>query len=170
MLIDGDVLCNWSTSSEFDLDYMEVQRKTTSTSDFETINTTPSKNIHHIATDYNFTDDQPSAGRNIYRLKMVSKSGVVAYSLEETIFLIEKSTVNFSPNPTASLLTFLMIPEVGTINIEVYTPNGQLIKTTAWEAEDQVSFTLDVENLPNGIYFFSIQNGEIRKGGKFIKQ
>ncbi len=170
LLIDGDVLCNWSTSSEFDLDYIEVQRKTTSTSDFETINTTPSKNIHHIATPYSYTDEQPQAGRNIYRLKMVSKSGVVAYSLEETIFLIEKSTVNFFPNPTAGLLTFLMIPETEEINVEVYTPNGQLVKTTTWEAVDEISFTLEVEDLPNGIYFFSIENGEIRKGGQFIKQ
>ena len=63
-----------------------------------------------------------------------------------------------------------MIPETEEINVEVYTSNGQLIKTATWEAGDQISFTLDVENLPNGIYFFAIENGEVRKGGQFIKQ
>ena len=63
-----------------------------------------------------------------------------------------------------------MIPEVEAINIEVYTPNGQLVKTTAWDTADQVSFSLEVADLPTGIYFFSIQNGTVRKGGKFIKQ
>ena len=170
-LLDDAVLCSWATSSEFDLDYMEVQRKTTSNSEFETISTLPSKNIHNIATSYNYTDDQPQVGRNIYRLKMVSKSGDLAYSLEDVVFVIEKGEINFFPNPTDRLVEFFFLPEAEDIYVEVYTANGQLVKMTTWStAEGSLEYILDIGDLPKGLYFFSIQNGMVRKGGKIIKQ
>ncbi len=170
-LVDDAVLCNWATSSEFDLDYMEVQRKTTSATDFKKISTLASKNIHNIATSYTYTDDQPEAGRNIYRLKMVSKNGVIAYSLEDVVFVIQKGEVHFFPNPTDQFVEFFLLPEAEDIQVEVYTTNGQLVKTTAWSTtEDGLDFILDIGGLPKGLYFFSVQNGAVRKGGKIIKR
>ncbi len=79
--------------------------------------------------------------------------------------------INFAPNPFHTEIQILFsLPESGYINLDIYTSNGQKIKTlVAGElsaGEHRVSWI--PQNLPNGYYFCILKTNDFIETGKLI--
>lgn len=71
---------NWSTATESDNSYFEVQRAVTPAAGFEKIGTVVGNGTTTEATAYDFTDRNPGEGMVYYRLLQVDGDGTSAYS------------------------------------------------------------------------------------------
>jgi len=160
---------NWTTLSEFNLDYFEVERKGINETNFKSIATLSPSNIHNIETNYQYLDPAPLSGFNTYRLKMVSKDGTVVYSLEKRLFYVVGRELTYAPNPTNGLVSFYFKPNGEMIQLYLYSTTGQLLKTQQWKVADSIQFDLDLQALDTGTYLFTIQDGEEWRSGKILK-
>ena len=160
---------DWTTLSEFNLDFFEVERKGVSETEFQTIATVSPQNIHNIATNYQYLDTAPLSGFNTYRIKMVSKEGTIVYSVEKRLFFVNRGELTYSPNPTNGQLSFFLQPSADHLQLSLYSSNGQLLKMQEWSTDNSIQFQLDLDNLLGGTYLFTIQDGEEWYSGKILK-
>lgn len=123
--IDGGVQLDWTTNSEIENDYFEVQ-KSNDGFVWQTISQLDGKGNTIEVTDYEFTDKEPQMGMNYYRLKQVDFDGTTAYSDVEVIEKFEAPEVIMYPNPTTEAVMFKNLPE-GDNNVEVFNSSGQLV-------------------------------------------
>ncbi|WP_052333927.1 ExeM/NucH family extracellular endonuclease [Neolewinella persica] len=74
-----NVLLDWRTATEEATDRFEVQRRD-SRGNFATLGTVVSEGNSLVSRSYEFTDDAPLAGMNIYRLRIIDLDGSTAFS------------------------------------------------------------------------------------------
>jgi hypothetical protein len=97
----NSVLLNWSTASELNNDFFELQRSATGEK-FEKIATVKGAGTVRDRTDYQYEDVTPLYGKNYYRLRQVDFDGQDAYS---NVVVADVSIVSASfsasvfPNP-----------------------------------------------------------------------
>ena len=65
---------------------------------------------------------------------------------------IAESDILIYPNPTKNIL-YIELPYFGTSLMSIYDINGKILYETR---TDQANTTLDVQNLPNGVYHILI--------------
>ncbi len=160
---------DWTTLSEFDLDFFEVERRGVNETNFQTLATLSPKNIHRIETNYQYLDTAPLSGFNTYRIKMVSQEGTVVYSLEKRLFYINGRELTYSPNPTNGHIAFYFKPVSENVQLSLYTISGQLVKTQVWKGQHSIQFGVDMSDLHSGTYLFTIQDGEEFYSGKVLR-
>jgi large repetitive protein len=97
--------------------------------------------------------------------------------LDEPEILVEnnpsKLDFSLSPNPTNDVLNvhFESVDFDNTLIINVLNVAGQKMQSRILKNSPQISDEkIDVELLPTGLYFLEIQNGNLRKVVKFVKQ
>ncbi|MEP7163493.1 MAG: T9SS type A sorting domain-containing protein [Ferruginibacter sp.] len=125
---------------------------------------------------FDFTDNDPAAGINYYRIKMTDVDGKISYST--VIALLNKQTgfeiVNLSPNPVTGGTASLNITsaEKQIIHIKVSDASGEIV-----QAKDRsiisgfTNVNMNFSKLAAGIYTISIytNNGE-RKTIQFVNK
>ncbi len=92
------------------------------------------------------------------------------YWSEIEVHGIDEETANnitLYPNPANETISVLTPPSLSNNILSIYTLNGQLIKTVALNS---IFSTIDISNIPSGLYFarFSTNHGIITK--RFIKR
>ncbi len=163
-----DVQTNWTTQSELNTDYFELQRALYNSGIFSTIGTILSKNVHNIETTYDYVDENPANGLNTYRLKIVSNNSAIVYSQEEDVYFASKEHINVYPNPANDQLTINFGSMQGNASILFYNAVGQRIGEYKWEGTGPVDQTIDTSSLSNGVYYYYIKNGDIESKGKVL--
>jgi hypothetical protein len=74
---------------------------------------------------------------------------------------------NIYPNPTADILHLSIEGNLDTsFLIQIYTLSGQLVLS---QKANGASIDIEVQNLPKGTYFLSLNKGEQKLSAKFIK-
>lgn len=71
------------------------------------------------------------------------------------------------PNPTNDLITFTLDKEIGVKSLSVFTVLGQKVME---EKVSNVSPTVSLKSLQNGLYFYKLESNNYSKTGKIIKQ
>lgn len=102
------------------------------------------------------------------------------YSLQATIYksaeadpieeVAEETALKLYPNPASTLLNveFNSLTE-GAVTMRMLDMTGRLQKLVeTWAAEGENTFTISLENLPNGLYLFEIVQGDYRELKKVI--
>jgi hypothetical protein len=122
------VVLKWETTDEVNTSEFTVERGSDGTS-FNTIGNVPSKGLVG-ENDYQFTDGNPLAGNNSYRLKMVDRDNAFTYSpivvIQQTAF---GSAYFAYPNPARSMTSLSFNAAAsGNYNIQVLDPKGQLLQ------------------------------------------
>lgn len=107
---------NWSTNSESNVDYYEVERGVNG-HDFSSINKQYASNILSRQNFYSFLDN-PVSSTNYYRLKMVSGGGVVTYS--------KIVSVSFKA-PQAIELNELFLNNAGVCKLNIYSDQPKIV-------------------------------------------
>ncbi len=156
---NNQVKLNWITATEKDHDYFAVE-KSRDAVEWQTIGKLDGTGDSLEPTSYFFYDNEPWAGFNYYRLRIVDTMDGVEYSKVISVnFPGKNNRLTVYPNPfkdkiilqgPANLLSeLLLVNNLGQIQ------NGAIevveLEKNKWE--------INMENLPKGIYILKTQNG-----------
>ncbi len=171
--VDGDVLLDWTTASEIDNDFFEIQRSENG-KDFEVIGTVEGNGTTNELIDYTFTDTNPLFGVSYYRLRQVDFDGAFEYSRVVSVNVTgEGNQISASvyPNPTTADDIRLSVRTTNTenkIKVKLYDMFGKVYMSEVYEPS---YFSTDRKVIPNesldsGLYIFIIEQA----GQRFTKK
>lgn len=175
-LIDNDaaVLLQWTSSTEENFAYFEIER---------------SNDGKHVTTlgqvtgcgacnnrQYSFTDYHPLTGKTYYRLKLVDKDGRLEYSKWVTIFKNESGrSLVFSPTVTNGRVDawYDNAGSARKIRLTIYDTQGKVIQHSRQvlvNGSNQLHFDLSAQ--AQGLYHVQLaeQNGHVLTTGTVIRQ
>lgn len=163
---------NWETITEQNTSHFDIERSSDGSS-FTTIGQVTARGNSTDKQYYTFTDQQPAAGTNFYRLKMIDLDGSYTYS---RIIAIKNSTgllsLQLFPNPATDVLQ-VQIPATGKEEI-IISITDAAGKTMYWKemhiTEGINAASIPVLQLPKGVYYLIVENGQGRQSKTFIRQ
>jgi|GEM_PF-2975180 len=153
----------WSTFTEQNTVAFEIERSNDNRRYTSIGNVKAAGNSSTVKT-YTFTDMQPFASNNFYRLKTTATDGKVTYSGVVLIKMQSETKMEIHPNPVVSNLNVQFKAVDGKLLIKDVT--GRVVKVIAVHQSGIVSTSVDVSSLQSGLYFISSGNETVR----FIKQ
>lgn len=163
---NSDIELFWSTASENNNDYFEIQRSIDYGQTYLPIGNVYGNGNTQVQNYYSFTDEYPNFGTSYYRLKQVDYNGKYEYldpiSVNFDGFDTNGTDFTLYPNPynSGNLILNLLNYEPNTsIHIKVIGLNGQELFSKALlvpnnQRVNLVPMALDV--LPQGLYLVSV--------------
>jgi subtilisin-like proprotein convertase family protein len=160
---DKAVLVQWSTASELNNKFYEVQRSTNGT-EFGTIGTVNAGSASTGVQQYLFNDLRPFAGVNYYRLKQVDKDGRFTYSAIVKVMMPNNKTIyTLTPNPAVTSTTFTALSEMKQVNLRMMDVSGKTVYSTYSSLiKAGETLVLPVSGLAKGYYLVMIDSGNGR--------
>lgn len=156
-LDNGGHLLNWSTASEQNADYFEVEFSADGQR-FETLDKVSATGTSITQQDYSFTHAIPQPGLTFYRLKMVDWDESFSYS---NIIQLETSRRNeglvIFPNPGKGQYQLELGSNLSQVNFQVFNAVGQIIRQGQWDPRD-ATLSLDLSDVANGVYLVRIED------------
>ncbi|MEO5890142.1 MAG: T9SS type A sorting domain-containing protein [Ferruginibacter sp.] len=162
----------WSTADESNLTAYQMQVST----DNKTFTDLKSGNIaaknSSTVTSYSFTDNNPAAAYNYYRLKITERSGKIAYG---PIALVKNmqtglSNLQIFPNPSSD---FIRIESKSMVNkkafISIISTGGEILQSRQYSFSNQAVLSIDIKSLPAGKYFLKTTVDNDQRVSVFIK-
>jgi hypothetical protein len=160
----GGNYLTWSTASELNNDYFEVQRSIDG-QNFEVIGYVQGNGTTSMQSNYAFIDKEPSVGYNYYRLRQVDFDGTDDFSRTIVINTTGEGfgSLKVFPNPTSGLVVIDRgDQEIGEIILK--DAAGRVLRS---ERIMQKTARIDLSTFESGIYFLSDAFGSTVK---IIKQ
>ncbi len=155
----GGVELKWTTETETDNAYFEIQRATQN-GKFYPIGQVEGQGTTQESNAYSFRDKTPLVGDNYYRLKQVDLNGVSSFSWIINVEIKERvEQISLSPNPAyeqASL--FIQANSTAILQVSIFSLTGQLIdhqEVSIREGNNQLP--IHVSAYEKGMYFVRIQ-------------
>lgn len=166
---DKTALLNWSTSSEINNDYFNIERSADAIH-FETIGKVKGNGNSTTINTYRFIDQQPLSGINYYRLNQVDFDTKNEYSPIRSVMINGSSNTNVSlyPNPTSSTIYIDLTNLNEDCNIEITDLLGHPI--WSYETTMNKAVQVDLEQFPAGNYILHIVGNTINQQVKITKQ
>lgn len=168
MAIPGQekVILDWSTKVEVNNDRFEVERKIGIDNNFSYIGSVKGNGSSLVNQNYTFEDTALDSDIiYYYRLKQVDYNGDFMYS--ETVSaqpLSETTSVKLFPNPANNITRMQFTGNWDDrINVNIYSSNGVLMRSLTINAKSENQVTLDLSELPKGLYL-------IQSSGQFTSQ
>jgi hypothetical protein len=159
--VDKSVQLNWQTASESNSDHFEIERSKTG-GVFEKIGEVNAAGNSNQLLNYQFIDNDPNRGMNIYRLKQVDKDNTFEYS--STRFVrIDDSKDQLYVFPTITNGVVSVVSNEKTI-IDLYNLQGIRLLKKEINNQEQI----DLSNYASGVYF--IHNNKDGRSYKLIKR
>lgn len=117
--------------------------------------------------EYSYTDNNPSAGKYVYRLKQIDRDGMFGYSQEAevTVSPVPQSFTLMQnyPNPfNPSTEISYQLPALSRTTLIVYDAIGREAAVLVNEVKEAGYYTatFDASKFASGIYFAKLQSGE----------
>ena len=167
---DRQIILTWSTASEINNDFMEVERSADGIH-FTGIGRVSGYGTTNQIQDYHFTDFHPFSGINYYRLRQVDIDGISTYHKIISIEMAHRNPgyqVKAYPNPTREYLSLTWDNYQETTLIRVFDMTGHVhLQQVAATGVTQIR--LPVSLLPSGNYVVQVQSGETNEMVRFQK-
>ncbi|RZK92877.1 MAG: T9SS type A sorting domain-containing protein [Hymenobacter sp.] len=151
-----DALLTWTTASEVNSAYFDVERSLDGTS-YTKIGQVAAKGNSTTSSNYTFTDASVAARANgavYYRLHQVDRDATASYSPVRTVSFTKVAAVALSlyPNPAqnATTLDVSALPATGTYQVLVLDATGRAVRTVS-VGGGQLQ-TLNLTDLASGTY------------------
>ena len=150
---DKNILVEWSVENESGMQQFEVE-KSSDGINFLQIGIIPA--LNKGAADYNWIDAQPFGGDNYYRIRSVSRDGIINYTkiIRVTIAKIT-GKISVYPNPIndGSIHLQMTNQPTGIYRIKLLSSSGQMLITgKITHSESKAMETIHAGHLPKGIY------------------
>jgi hypothetical protein len=154
---------NWSTATELNNSGFEIQRKNEN-SDWNPIGFIKGYGTTTTQNNYNYTDQSPVAGSNIYRLKQIDYDGTFDYSNEVEVeivpaeYVLQQNYPNpFNPTTTINFNT----PKEDFVNVTIYNSLGEKVATLldGVLSGGSHALTFDATGLASGLYILKMSSG-----------
>lgn len=173
---DGESLENlnqlkWSTASEKNVDAFIIERMDEDETEFQEIGRVMAAGNSTIFQDYAWQDVDPLFFA-YYRLKIIDFDGSFEYSPIQAIEQRneELEIKNIFPNPVVTALNIELLADNDEVNFEIINIQGQVSFQKTQNIEKGFNqIQLDVNDLPSGIYFLKINNGNNETRQRFMK-
>ena len=149
---DGNsVLLEWTTLSENNNDYFEIERSTDGVN-YVTIGFVDGAGGSSSLLNYQFADNAPEQGQLYYRLSQVDFDGTCEYA--DKVVTVYYNGGEFGklvvvPNPTNGLFRVSASGSMAGGRIELLSQSGMVIRIIDISSFDA---TVDISDLPSGIY------------------
>lgn len=162
LIQNNQVKLNWQTASELNNSGFDIEKSvdglTWNTLAFEK-GAGNSSDFHQ----YEYVDSRPLKGLNYYRLKQLDFDNNFEYSQIISIYLSENAHFEIYPNPTNGKIEFIGISEGSMIIIK--DSSGRKLREMKL-----LRTSLDISNLPSGVYSIRVVSGEKIAFKRIIKQ
>ncbi len=151
--VEQTALLSWSTTAETNSDRFEIEHSN-SGKEWRMIGTVESKGESAELLAYSFSDREPVAGENLYRLKMIDKDGSFAYSRINSVSFDVNTEIAAYPNPAVN---FVKIKVDGQDNwnkvnaVKLFNMAGNVVASGKMTANE-----LDVTGLASGFYLVQV--------------
>ena len=163
----------WTTESERDNDYFEVERSIDG-NNFSTIKTVKGIGNTNYTTKYYSADETPVLGVNYYRLKQFDLNGEFEYSEVISVNILDDfyDMLSLFPNPTTGLTEVIFNSySQGQVMLNVIEVDGKTIVNTKLDAvRGGNRFDLDLTNESHGIYVVTITSKDKVYRSRLIKK
>jgi hypothetical protein len=162
---------NWETISEQNTSHFEIERSADGTN-FVSIGRVNASGNSAIGQYYSFTDIQPLAGTNFYRLKLADNDATFTYSRVIAVKNEGSIKLQVFPNPVSDILQ-VQLPSLKkeTVTISITDAMGKSVYTKSMQlGEGNNASSIQVQHLPKGTYYLILTNKEERQSIKFIRQ
>lgn len=155
---DQSIVCDWLTASERNTQSFIVERSADGIT-FETLGNIQAAGNSQSMLSYQFTDTNPLAGINYYRLLMVDLDGGSEYTPIVSENFQSNSAIQLYPNPANQWTTVLTTSSFDEIIIT--NAQGQIIDRIAGTSLQQQQLSLNA--MPDGVYYLTIKSatGEV---------
>ncbi|KAA5547400.1 T9SS type A sorting domain-containing protein [Adhaeribacter rhizoryzae] len=166
------ILLTWSTASEKNNDYFELERSADGKT-YAKIGQEKGKGTTNSRQMYTLRDNRASQGTYYYRLKQVDLDGTFTYSNVIAVkhgFGLGRANLVVAPNPVSSGQFTLRLPEAATnAQLQILDLNGRLMATQNLEAGvTEASFSTQNLQLRAGNYIIKIIDGANVSHAKMI--
>jgi predicted outer membrane repeat protein len=150
------VILEWATLSELENDKFIIE-KSDDNKNFRVLSEVNGAGNSNELQTYKSIDNQPFDGNNYYRLKMISYSGEVEYSMVRVV-RISKNEIEIFPNPVNNEIQISFNKSVsGNYPFEIFSVFGQSIYKGTINAENtNTSIDISGFGLNSGTYILSI--------------
>ena len=159
----------WQTASEKNAQYIAIERK--DKEKWGEIGRVKAAGNSAAIQKYSFDDNQPNP-LSIYRLLMVDMDGTEAFSKTITIENQKKAfSLRMFPNPAKDFVTFqATTTEKQAFDVTVTDISGRvLIKRNFPVESGTIEDFINISPLPNGVYFFTFDNGVHKTVERFVR-
>jgi hypothetical protein len=170
------VVIDWSTSSEINNNYFNVEKSTDAGSSWKVVATVQGSRNSSITKNYTAYDAKPIAGANYYRIKQVDLDGISKYSSTVLFNLkIEKTDIAVLNNPFSNHITIdFLSTRSQVVNCRLVAVSGTQVLSQKLTIEKGSSRKIidAVGSLNRGMYILQVsdENGEILYHNNLIKQ
>ena len=168
---------SWSTASELNNEYFEIQRSADGVT-FVNIGTVKGSGTSVTTSQYTFIDDKPLKSDNFYRFKPVDKStantvsNIVSVKFGGLSF-DKESQVTIFPNPAINDLNIRFSSSfTSAVDIRIIDSSGRLVKSQrVYNVSSGTLIKQDIRSLSASVYIIEITNGKkIISRSKLIKE
>lgn len=174
----GKVVANgnelkWTTATEANNQYFEVERATPANPIYQVIGIINSKVTNSSTqTDYSFVDRTATAGTTYYRLRWVDMSGNTEKSNSIVLNRNKQTTaVSLSPIPATDVL-YIGLTDIDTqtpVTLSVIDVLGRTVLTQTVISTVNNTCSLSIGNLSKGIYFLRVSIDGVDTMQKWLK-
>lgn len=168
---DEKVFLNWSTASETNCDYFEIEKSSNGISFVSTGRVEGAGNSSSM-NKYSVIDTDPYDGINYYRLRQVDFNGDFSYSNIIAVKVIGQSILSVYPNPAQSYL-IVELPEELQRDEEMNIYIVNLLGKKEYELKAKNEFwklALDISTVQNGTHLIILQSSSEIFRAVFMKE
>ncbi len=161
------IALSWSTASELNFDYFDVERSADAI-DFMSIGKVTGHGTSNVRNDYSLVDEKPLIGKNYYRLKSVDFDYYTEYFKVIAVDFSGEKSFMISPNPSdgTSLGFSLNFTPYGNSKIIIFDNLSNIVgEYDPSDYSQSISFT---NPLKGGIYYAKIISDDFVKVERFV--
>lgn len=171
---ENKAILDWKYVSSESVARFEIQRMVSGSS-FETIGKVEQLSAAGEANEYAYTDEQPYAGKNFYRIKALQADGKEILTNIRVVDIPVTNQIAVAsayPNPTRNLFNIIVVsPDQQEAVVKVYNTTGTMVLTQSENiSQGNNRVVLDIKSLPAGVYQVAIQCGSHILKVRMIKQ
>jgi Secretion system C-terminal sorting domain len=160
--LDGKgVQLNWTSSMEINSDHFAIERSTDAGAHWAVLGTVAAHGSSDAAVNYSFTDLNPAAGSNEYRLQMVDRDARYTYSDVKVVRTGLISSVSLYPNPARDYVNVTLAAEANlNVSIRLISQAGQLLLEKRVDNAGGMTVSLPVSGYPQGNYLVLVTGAD----------
>ncbi|HEY4288876.1 MAG TPA: T9SS type A sorting domain-containing protein [Puia sp.] len=153
---DKTITLDWNTQMEVNSSSFEIERSADG-ENWTAIGSVIAKGNSSVITNYSFTDAQPLAGTNLYRLRMIDLDNSYGYTDVKVIRTSVVNKISFFPNPAREYVNVSLGTGSGKqVVVRLISPAGQLLQEKSVESGAGVIVSFPVGNYAPGLYILSV--------------
>jgi len=151
----ASVELSWTTASEFNSDYFDVERSTDGVN-FSSIGRVQAAGFSTSVRKYVLDDRQPVRGVNYYRLRQVDRDGTMDFSQVVSVRFVPTRLEVF-PNPATGTQLTIRLPEgMGNVQAQLTDLEGRSITAQTTLQEGFSAPAVDISGVTTGAYMLRI--------------